>query len=148
MRRLVALAVCASFLVAAAPAGAAKVRTYKGALGEGTIVLKATKKKVRKISFGGFKLDCSDGDSLTYPGGSGRAVAISEGAFVFEGTNSQGWSTAEIDGVIGRKRAKGSFELLVRFNEQNEPDAHGDVTCSTELGWKAKRVRKKKKKKG
>jgi len=144
MRKLLAPALCIALLAPVGVAEAAKQRKYRGALGEGTIVLKATKKKVTKITFGGFRLDCDDGDSLTYPGGSASGARLSEKAFVFSGTNPDGWSTVEIDGVVRRKRAKGSFRMRVRFNEENKPDANGNVVCSTELGWKAKRVTKKK----
>jgi hypothetical protein len=144
MRRLVPAALCVALLGSAASAEAAKLRTYKGKLGQGTIVLKATKAKVKKVKFGEFKLDCSDGDSLTYPGGSASDSALTKRAFTFSGTNPQGWSTVEIDGVVGRRKARGSFRMLVRFNEKNEPDADGSVTCQTELGWTAKRVKKKK----
>jgi hypothetical protein len=143
MRRGLTLALAIAVLIVAPAADAAKPRKYTGALGEGSITLWATKAKVTKIVFGGFRLYCDDGDSYVYTSGTANGAWLRYGAFVFSGRTDSGASSLDMSGIVGRKRAKGTLQLVQLFNDQDQLDPNGSIRCETTLGWRAKRVRKK-----
>lgn len=141
MRRGV-LALVAVLLAVPSAADAARTRKYRGPLGEGSITLWATKARVTKLAFANVRLYCDDGDTVVASDYT-KGVPLRYGAFFLQARNAAGDTTLEVSGIVRRKRAKGGFELVTLYNEQNQQDPNGSIRCSAELTWRAKRVRRR-----
>ena len=148
-------AVLAASLVACLPLaaadGAVKRGTFRGATNEADpIGFKVDRKgRVYSLFYESVTLACSDGDTFETPGATRRVqtpvksrFGVRSGAFGIEARNETtgfGWDATGTFKGKGR-RATGTLTVFAKFNDDNQQDANGSVTCESKpLTWSARR---------
>jgi hypothetical protein len=134
-----------SVAVAAVPKG-----TYRGKTSDGGVVkLTVSKQKLIKVTRKSLRFTCTDGDVFKSRSDTAAAedeVDVSSKRFEIE-------ETTEGDGVhwvmtgrfsVKKRKVKGTYSETRTFNEQNQLDDDGTITCKTrDLTYSAALPRKR-----
>lgn len=147
MKRVLVIAVLTAALVAGATVAEAAIKkgTFTGKTsGSDPVGLSVKNNKVSSFYYEGVRLDCTDGDSLDTPTGSKRIQTPSATKFAISSkrkfsivarTDSKGFGW-EAKGKFNAKGSKVTGTLVVhaKFNDQNEQDPEGSITCTSKQG--------------
>jgi len=146
MKRALAIAVLIVGLVAGATVAEAAIKkgTFTGkSSAKDPMGLKVNKGgKVYAFYYEGVRLKCTDGDAFDSPSGSKRIQTPSDVLFrvnakrkfainAHNDTTGFGWKVAAKFNAKGTK-VTGTLSVHAKFNEQNEPDANGSITCTSD----------------
>jgi hypothetical protein len=148
MKRVLAIAVLVVALIAGATVAEAAIK--KGAFTGKTsakdpVGLKVNKRgKVYSFYYESVRLTCTDGDAFDSPVGSRRIQTPSEVTFPVSSkrkfaitarnqSTGFGWEAAGKFNPKGTK-VTGTLSVHAKFNEQNEQDPEGSVTCTSKEG--------------
>jgi|SRR5918999_2598664 opacity protein-like surface antigen len=162
MKRSLIAVVTAMAMLLTAVAAEAVIRngSYSGKTDRGlptsfkVTTKKVNKKKRKYVVNHAIKLhfDCTDGDQFdALAGGGARSLGpspkgvrfrIKNGKFGFTATRNDGAGGYRVQGTIGGKNSKASgyAEGVFKFNEQNQLDPNGSITCTAaRQNWTAAR---------
>jgi hypothetical protein len=137
MRRAAVATALVCMLVGASVAEAAIRGKYSGSFRDknGTISLTVSKKKrIVKITRGGFLMKCSDGQSYKRAANTatGNGIIESDGSFDLVGDNEDGSVKFDLEGrFTSDTRVRGFLRETARFNDRDELDPNGSILCKS-----------------
>jgi hypothetical protein len=145
MKRLLTIAVLIVGLVAGATVAEAAINkgTFTGKTSaKDPVGLKVNKSgKVYAFFYDGVRLSCTDGDAFDSPSGKNRIQAPDDLLFkvnskrkfainLNDSSTGFGWNVAAKFNPAGDK-VTGTLKVHAKFNEQNQQDPQGSVTCTS-----------------
>ncbi|MDQ3935075.1 MAG: hypothetical protein M3340_10665 [Actinomycetota bacterium] len=136
-RPLIAILAAASVAAGATVAEAAVPKgTYSGKTSDGGAVKLTVSKtqKLVKVTRKSLRFTCTDGDKFrSLSATASGSVDVADGSFDISDTTESDGVTWAMTGKFSTKKrkVKGTYSETRRFNDQNELDPNGTITCKT-----------------